>query len=167
MKTYEMIGLVTLHSGIVKLTDKQAKGRAHKLEPVDGKKGLYRLIGPNQFKAGQVIGYDGEIPKVHAHLAEDAAKSEGKKSRAGGNKHVPSLDEFREAFGKLDPGNEDHRTKDGLPDVKALESVGGLKVTSKQRDKLWSELVKVLEAEEAADAEAKAKADAEAGSGSE
>lgn len=76
MKTYQIIKPVTLTSGVVRLTEEQARARAHKLEAVKGKKGLYRITGPNQFKAGQEIGYEGELPKT---LAVDMADADAKK----------------------------------------------------------------------------------------
>lgn len=81
MKTYKIIQPVTLTSGVVRLTDEQARMRAHKLEAVKGKKGLYRITGPNQFKAGQEIGYEGDLPKTLATDMEAAdADAETKKS---------------------------------------------------------------------------------------
>lgn len=88
MKDYEMLAPVTLHEGHVRLTAKQAKGRAHKLEKVEGKKDVYRITGPNQFKAGQVIGYDGEIPKAVASDVVDPAEVKAQAAAAadeGGN----------------------------------------------------------------------------------
>lgn len=80
MKDYQINTPVTLRDGIVRLSPDLTKGREHKLEPVKGKKDHYRIIGPNQFKSGQQIGYDGDLPKSMAvnmtekSVADAAAK---------------------------------------------------------------------------------------------
>lgn len=71
MKIYKIIAPITLFAGTVRLTDAQVIGRAHKLAPVPGKKDCYTITGPNQFKAGEVIGYDGDMPKNMASLVEE------------------------------------------------------------------------------------------------
>lgn len=38
---------------------------------------------------------------------------------------------------QLDPDNEDHWTKDGRPDVRALSDVLDRKVSAKDRNKIW------------------------------
>jgi len=82
MNTYEIINPITLHSGIVKLSDEQAKHRLHKLEAIKGKSGHYKITGPNQFKAGEVIGYDGDIPKGAANDMEElSAKRKAEEAR--------------------------------------------------------------------------------------
>jgi len=156
MKRFKTLAPVTLHAGIVQLSEDQAKGRDHKLEEV--KPGLYKITGPNQFKAGQEIGYDGEIPKALAHLVEspdskDKAPAKVKKGGKGKGQAV-TLDQFRAAVAKLDPTNDDHRTAAGKPDVKALKGVG-VKVTAAQRDDLWRQ----LEEEAVADANGNTPAD--------
>lgn len=83
MKTYKIIQPVTLTSGIVRLKDDQAKGREHKLELLG--RNCYRITAPNQFKVGQVIGYDGDIPKTMAN-GMDEMQGKGKKNAASSGK---------------------------------------------------------------------------------
>lgn len=75
MHNYKLLTTLTLRDGVVRLTQAQIKGRAHKLEAVAGKKDIYRITGENQFKAGQEIGYEGELPKVIAELIADATEA--------------------------------------------------------------------------------------------
>jgi hypothetical protein len=88
MDNFKVIKLVTLHAGIVRLSDAQASSRAHKLEPVKGRKGCYLITAPNQFKAGEEFGYEGEIPKALADNLTGAAEAEkaAKKAEAEAEK---------------------------------------------------------------------------------
>ena len=64
-------GLALAAGTLVGLTEKRQFDRFRDaLEPVDGKRGLYRLLRPVQFKAGEVVGLEGEIPKVLAEAVE-------------------------------------------------------------------------------------------------
>ena len=54
-----------LKAGRVRLTEVQAKVRAHCLTPVKDKVGVYDIIGPVCFKAGEEIGYEApDIPSA-------------------------------------------------------------------------------------------------------
>ena len=57
MKTYTVNQSLTIQSGILQLTKEQAKPRMHNLNALN-------------FKAGEVFGYDGDLPKSVASLAE-------------------------------------------------------------------------------------------------
>lgn len=64
-------GLALAAGTLVGLTEKRQADRFRDaLEPVDEKRGLYRLRRPVQFKAGEVVGLEGEIPKVLAEAVE-------------------------------------------------------------------------------------------------
>lgn len=64
MVQYEITQLYAVGQGeIVKLTDAQAKLRAHQLESLG--EARYRVVQVVQFKKGEVLGIEGEIPKVH------------------------------------------------------------------------------------------------------
>lgn len=76
MKSYKILSPVILREGVVRLTEEQARGREQILESVKDKNDHYRITGPNQFKAGQEIGYDGEIPKAFAGEIEEMKKGE-------------------------------------------------------------------------------------------
>ena len=52
---------VTLRDGIVALTEAQAAARAHALQRLDD--GAFRIVGAVQFKVGEIIGLEGEVPK--------------------------------------------------------------------------------------------------------
>jgi pyruvate/2-oxoglutarate dehydrogenase complex dihydrolipoamide acyltransferase (E2) component len=84
MKKYSISKGVTLNPGtVLGLTDKQAASRAHALREV--KKGVFEVLSPVQFKIGEVIGYEGDLPRVIATALEDSdAKSEdaGKQEKA-------------------------------------------------------------------------------------
>jgi len=70
---------ITLPEGsVLGLTEAQAAPRRHALKP-SGKKGVYLTIAPVQFKAGETIHYDGDIPKGMADAfmsAADKAKAD-------------------------------------------------------------------------------------------
>jgi len=46
------------------------------------------------------------------------------------------LKDFTAAFRQLDPADEDHVTKDGVPEVAALKAVG-FETTAEERDAIW------------------------------
>lgn len=45
--------------GLVQLTEKQAKVRAHQLIPRG--EGIFEIVQPIEFKAGEELGFDGEV----------------------------------------------------------------------------------------------------------
>jgi len=52
-----------------------------------------------------------------------------------------TLTPMMKAILALDPGNEEHFTKAGLPRVEAIEAIGGvIDVTREQRDEAWAEV---------------------------
>lgn len=62
MKKYEIIGrFIELHEGVVEVTASQAKRRSAMLAPIGGD--LYRIDNPVQFKVGEIIGIDYDVPK--------------------------------------------------------------------------------------------------------
>lgn len=73
--------------GLVKLTENQAKLRGHQLKPRG--EGIFEIIQPIEFKAGEELGYDGE---VNAALLQNitpisqikAEEEEGELSKASG-----------------------------------------------------------------------------------
>lgn len=63
MKTYEARQAVTLGAGVVlKMSPTQAARRRHLLEDLGG--GRHRARAPVQFKAGEVVGIEGPLPKA-------------------------------------------------------------------------------------------------------
>jgi len=122
---------LTVNGGVLALSKEQAAARGHNLETIDAKEGLYKVLRTVTFKKGEEIGHDGDLPKAVAHLVES--------SDSKNQEDNVTLDQFRAAVAKLDPTNDEHRTADGKPDVKALKGVG-VKVTAAQRDDLWRQL---------------------------
>ena len=53
MRKYKTTAVADLFGGLIGLSDAQAACRARHLNPV--KKGLYEIIAPVQFKAGEII----------------------------------------------------------------------------------------------------------------
>lgn len=47
------------YHGVVQLTEKQAKVRAHQIIPKGGD--IFEIVQPIEFKAGEVLGFDGEV----------------------------------------------------------------------------------------------------------
>jgi hypothetical protein len=45
--------------GLVQLTEKQARVRAHQIIPKGGD--IFEIVQPIEFKAGEVLGFDGEV----------------------------------------------------------------------------------------------------------
>ena len=63
MKRYTIINqAITLYSGILDHTPKQAASRSSSLNDLG--EGLYEIAGSVQFKVGEQIGYDGEVTKA-------------------------------------------------------------------------------------------------------
>lgn len=52
----------TFHSGVLRLTDEQARARVHAIESTK-KDGEYRILSPVQFKRGEQVGFDGAVNK--------------------------------------------------------------------------------------------------------
>ncbi len=61
MNKYTVTHPITIQSGLLQLTPAQAKGRLHNLTEVAS--GLFEVVKPVCFKAGESIGYEGDLPK--------------------------------------------------------------------------------------------------------
>lgn len=68
------------HQGVLELTKEQAASRLHNLKAKG--KGCYEIVNPVEFKRGEVIGYDGALPKALGDLMETEAKQLTKKEKA-------------------------------------------------------------------------------------
>ena len=62
MKLYTIEKPVTLASGVLQLTEEQAKLRSSKLQSLGGD--LYQILAKVQFKGGETFGYDGDLTKL-------------------------------------------------------------------------------------------------------
>lgn len=88
MKNFIAKAVVTLAAGsVITLTEKQAKDRLPRLEPLK-EKGWYRTRDALQIKAGESFGYEGELPRSIAGLVEQPkdAKPEAKAPDPGKGK---------------------------------------------------------------------------------
>ncbi len=111
---------ITLPEGsVLGLTPAQAAPRRHALKP-SGKKGVYTTTQPVQFKAGETIHYDGDIPKGMADAfmtaadkaKADAAEREAAEKRASEQRAV-EMDEAKAAAQKAWDADEALRAKFG------------------------------------------------------
>jgi len=60
MKTYRVdTKSYRFFHGLVQLTEKQARVRAHQLIPRG--EGIFEIVQPIEFKAGEELGFDGEV----------------------------------------------------------------------------------------------------------
>ena len=55
MREYQATGTVRVNCGYIGLDRRQADARAGSITPVPGKKGLYEVVRPIEFKAGEKI----------------------------------------------------------------------------------------------------------------
>ena len=83
MKQYKTLSTVILFEGEVGLTPAQAEPRSLALKAA--KKGVYKITGEVQFKAGEVIGL-GTFPKAFAGALEPV------KQQAGTNEDAQAAD---------------------------------------------------------------------------
>lgn len=131
---YITTAVLALGAGVaLGLTEAQAAPRKHVLAPIPGRKNWYTTSGPVQFKVGEIILCDDELPKGLADAA-DTAEKKAAKARA--------QDQAKEAAAAAD-ADAQARRDELAADIAAL--------TQQKAD-----LVAVVEAL------AKAKADAEA-----
>ena len=69
MQTYRAIDTLTVGEGtVLELTEAQAKTRAHKLQSLGESR--YQATDTLQFKRGETVKLDGELPKGHERYAE-------------------------------------------------------------------------------------------------
>lgn len=84
---------VTIHSGVLGLTDHQASLRTYGLKPIgDGK---YEVKESVQFKRNEVFEWDGDVPRnlaaQIAHVGKDSAAQEKKDPDEGVMSFEPTL----------------------------------------------------------------------------
>lgn len=86
MRRYIVIAAsANFNSGILELTREQAAPRGHSLDPLD--KDLYLIKAPVQFKAGENIGYDGDVNKAMLALIEPEEGQKKKEPKGKTEKH--------------------------------------------------------------------------------
>lgn len=128
---------VTIHSGVVGMSKKQASRRRHHTKPVEGEDGLYRVIHPFQFKRGEHFRYDGEPNKVLlTDLADlDAGDETPTSSRPSDTEALAAA--IVGAIRGLDVNVSGNFTRGGSPQVAVLEKVLGYDITAGERDAAW------------------------------
>lgn len=72
-----------LVSGVLTLTEAQASARGHALTGLGD--GEYQIAAPVEFKAGEVIGYAGDLPKILADILVDPAAIPAAAQESAGN----------------------------------------------------------------------------------
>lgn len=71
---YRILQLLSFYTGaLLRLTNEQARPRRAVLQPLGGD--LHEVITEANFKAGEVIGFDGDLPKAMAASVEPAPDS--------------------------------------------------------------------------------------------
>lgn len=76
MKNMKTLGVLRLYSGRVRLSAEQIKPRRHLIKEIDAKNGIYEIVHGVTFKAGETLGYEGDIPKSIANIVADAKSGE-------------------------------------------------------------------------------------------
>ena len=63
MNKYEVVEAVAnITGGVLELEEGQSNPRSHKLRHIGGKK--FEVLLPVQFKLGELVSYEGELPRV-------------------------------------------------------------------------------------------------------
>lgn len=65
-----------IHTGVLVLTAAQAGPRMHNLKDLG--RSRYEVLRPVEFKLGEQIGYEGELPKTLALMLDDEARVQQK-----------------------------------------------------------------------------------------
>lgn len=77
---YITLSVLSLQAGaVLGLTAAQAALRQHVLTPAPGRIGWYTTTGPVQFKRGEAVLFEGDLPK---HLAEAVDSPETRQTKA-------------------------------------------------------------------------------------
>ena len=109
MKKYTITGSpVRLVNGVLGLTEDQAKPRLHNLNALK-KKGIFEIVQPVVFKAGEAIGFDGDIPKSLAQLMES---TDANKKNAEASEMMEEAVRLRSAAEDLRPNTENDDLSD-------------------------------------------------------
>jgi len=96
---YEIVNQAArIPAGVLVLTKHQAVPRAHNLKALG--KDRYEVVNPVEFKIGETIGYEGDLPKGMANeLLSEKAKAEREKAAADTGQTVADLKKELEALG--------------------------------------------------------------------
>lgn len=151
---YITTAVLALGAGVaLGLSEDQAAPRKHVLQPIPGRKNWYTTTGPVQFKVGEKLQSDVDLPKGMVELAESSDK-QSSKARALEQAAADAANANATAKATADALAAEI---DGLNKTKA-ELTADLEAL----DKAKAELVAEVEALAKSLTEAKAKADADA-----
>lgn len=88
MKRYEVIAPLRLNAAggyIVELNEKQVEIRKESLARI-GRTGTFRVTGDTQFKIGEQLGIEGDLPKSLVRLLEDPQEAAARKAKEAQDK---------------------------------------------------------------------------------
>jgi hypothetical protein len=89
MKKFSISKAVTFTEGtVLGLTPEQAAPRAHALRELE--EGVFVVEQPVQFKIGEVIGHEGDLPKAIAQHLEDDKPADSKPAENKGKTPAPA-----------------------------------------------------------------------------
>ena len=128
MKRYRVVESVSLHTGTVGLSEKQAARRSHRLSETS-KRGVYKVESTIHFKAGEEIDIDSP-DKTNIKLLE----------RVDGNLVQFDENELAEVLLNIDANDLDQVTRQGYPRIDYVKSLLPFEVTSKQCRDIWETL---------------------------
>lgn len=158
MKRYKIDGqAIALHTGMLDLTRSQAEPRLGNLEghalvkvhakghPKADVRGRYAIVGTVQFKVGEIIGFEGEVPKVYANAMVDLDAIETAKPAAVQNEEAQAAaaaaarqhNELVAAMTGITGDDQQNIALDAL--VKLLAGRINFDPTPAQLERAWSE----------------------------
>ena len=130
MEEYITVSTVSLYTGIIGLEKNQALRRSYALQKIRGKKDLYLINQPVEFKVGEKIKLDPDKATL--------ARLEPIKERFSGDERIKIEQEkaiLEAAMKAVEAGDV---IKSGAPKVTAIEELLGWDITESQRDKAWA-----------------------------
>jgi len=128
MREYITTNIVVIPCGRIGLVDTQAASRAGSLKKIT--QDVYEILSPIQLKAGETIRL--EYPdKITASKLQLTRASDPDKDSVNLTDLIQAADLAIE---------QDRVTKDGLPEVKAMEEILGYDITAAHRDQAFEAL---------------------------
>lgn len=152
MFEYITTAILELSCGLIQLSKGQAQDRLGCLAAVKGREGVYEILSPVQFKAGERIGLDNpdkvtllRVDPTPETLEAMAAIEEERIQALADEKAQEILDEkamFDLVMAVEQAMADGLVTATGAPTVEALEEILNQDVTAAQRDAAWEQLKK-------------------------
>lgn len=111
---YITTAVLSLGAGaLLGLTEAQAAPRRHALAAVPDRKGWYTATGPVQFKIGEEVSYEGDLPKALANQLDWEDKQAGKAAGSGETKAKRRARENAELNARTDAGPDSNDAAGG------------------------------------------------------